>query len=294
VRQASAWPPAATSVMDAEELRAEQLERWERAAAGWGRRATQMRESSLAVSEWMIEHLAPEPGQTVLELAAGPGDTGFLAAARIAPGKLISSDASKAMVELARERAAEQGIENVEFKQLQLEWIDLPAASVDAVLCRWGLMLVVDPAAAAREIRRVLRPGGRVALAVWDVAERNPWATIPSRALVELSHAEPPDPNQPGPFALGSPGKLRDLLDSAGFLEVMVETVEVERKFEDADEFLAETRDLSMMFAAAWVRLTAPDRSKVADAIASSLAPYRSEDGSLVLPGRSLVATASA
>jgi SAM-dependent methyltransferase len=280
--------------MDAEDLRSEQFERWERAANGWGRRATRMRESTLAVSQWMIEHLELEPGQTLLELAAGPGDTGFLAAARIAPGKLISSDASKAMTELARERAGEQGIENVEFKQLQLEWIDLPAGSVDAVLCRWGLMLVVDPAAAAREMRRVVRPGGRVALAVWDAAERNPWATIPNRALVDLGRAEPPKPGEPGPFALGSPGKLRDLLESAGFLEVTVEAVEVDRSFDDADEFLAETRDLSMMFAGAWEGLSASERSKLVETIASSLDPYRAAEGSLVVPGRSLVAAASA
>jgi len=253
-----------------------------------------LRESSMAVSEWMIAHLALEPGQTVLELAAGPGDTGFLAAARIAPGKLISSDASNAMVELARRRAREQGIENVEFKQLQLDWIDLLAASVDAVLCRWGVMLVVDPAAAASEMRRVLRPGGRVALAVWDQAERNPWATIPNRALVELGFVDPPDPDEPGPFALGSPEKLQDLLESAGFLEVVVDAVDVGREFENPDEFIAETRDLSMVFATNWERLAPPERSNLADAIASSLARYRSEKGSLRLPGKSLVAAASA
>lgn len=280
--------------MDAEELRTEQLQRWERAATGWGRRAKRMREATGAVSDWMLEQLELEPGQTVLELAAGPGDTGFLAAARISPGRLISSDASEAMVELARKRAQEQGIENVEFKQLQLEWVDLPAASVDAVLCRWGIMLVVDPAAAASEMRRVLRPGGRLALAAWDAAEQNPWATIPNRALVDLGHADPPGPDEPGPFALGSSHKLRDLLESAGFLEVVVEAVVVDREFEDPDEFVAETRDLSMMFAAAWERMAPPERSKLVDTIASGLARYRSDDGSLVVPGRTLVAAASA
>ena len=82
------------------------------------------------------------PGQRVLELAAGPGDTGFMAARLIEPGgTLICSDAVAGMLDVARERAEEQGIDNVEFKQLQLEWIDLPTASVDVVLCRWGVML---------------------------------------------------------------------------------------------------------------------------------------------------------
>src|SRR6202035_3028763 len=147
----------------------------------------------------MVGELTLEPGQRVLELAAGPGDTGFLAAKRISPGgTLISSDASEAMLDIARERARELGVDNVEFVQLQLEWIDLETASVDAALCRWGLMLLVDPAAAAQEIRRVLRPGGRFATAVWGAPEDNPWATTPTRALIELGHAQPPDRDAPG------------------------------------------------------------------------------------------------
>src|SRR5206468_183360 len=117
---------------------AEMAERWERAAAGWGRLADRVRAWGMPVSVWMIEHLGLQPGQRVLELAAGPGDTGFLAAELIAPGgALISSDASSAMLDVARARAEALGIANAEFKQLELEWIDLPTASVDAVLCRW-------------------------------------------------------------------------------------------------------------------------------------------------------------
>ena len=148
----------------------------------------------------MVDALRLQPGQRVLELAAGPGDTGFLAAELIAPGR--DADLQRRRRGDARRSRASarraQRIDNVEFRQLELEWIDLPTASVDAVLCRWGIMLIVDPDAAAREIRRVLRPGGRAALAVWDDAERNPWATIPTPALIELGHAEPPDPAAPG------------------------------------------------------------------------------------------------
>ncbi len=280
--------------MDPDELRAEQQERWQRAAAGWGRRADQLWAMSLPVSEWMVDHLELQPGQTVLELAAGPGDTGFLAAARIKPGKLISSDVSEAMSELARKRAREQGMDNIEFKQLALEWIDLPAASVDAVLCRWGIMLVVDPAAAATEIRRVVRPGGRAAVAVWDTPERNPWATVPNRAMVQLGHAEPPDPSQPGMFSLDSPPKLRDLFGSAGFLDVVIDHVDVDHNFENVDQYLAETLDCSRMFADAWGRLSDGERGELTATIQSAAEPYRTDDGSLNLPGRTLVAVATA
>jgi SAM-dependent methyltransferase len=275
--------------------RAESLDRWERAAEGWGRRADHLRDTAMPVSVWMIDQLALQPGQRVLELAAGPGDTGFLAAELIHPGgTLVCSDGTQAMLELARARATMAGIENVEFARLELEWIDLPTASVDAVLCRWGIMLIVDPEAAAQEIRRILRSGGRAALAVWDSAERNPWATIPGRALVKLGHATPPDPDAPGMFVLSAPGRLQDLLESAGFLDVLVEAVQLDRSYAGVEPYVQETLDLSGVFSEALSGLSHHQRQEVFDEIASLAEPFTEADGSLLLPGRSLVAAAAA
>src|SRR5262249_44817908 len=157
----------------------EVLERWQRAARGWSARADEIRTFGMPVSVWLIDQLALQPGQRVLELAAGPGDTGFMAAELVSPGgTLLSTDAAGPMLDLARERARALGVPNAEFKEVDLQWIDIDTASVDAALCRWGLMFAADPGAALQEIRRVLRPGGRVALAVWADPERNPWATI--------------------------------------------------------------------------------------------------------------------
>ena len=147
---------------DPDEQRAASREAWERAAAGWGKRAERIRDWGMPVSIAMVDALALHPGQRVLELAAGPGDTGFLAAELIEPGgTLISSDGAEAMLEVARARAAQLGVRNVEFKQLELEWIDLETASVDAVLCPLG-----DHAAR--------RSGGRRAGDPPDPAARRP------------------------------------------------------------------------------------------------------------------------
>jgi SAM-dependent methyltransferase len=283
------------SAADPETQRADLRAGWEKAAGGWGNQADQIRQLGMPVSMWMVDHLGLQPGQRVLELAAGPGDTGFLAAELVRPGgTLISSDGAEAMVEVARERAQAMGLDNVEFKQLELEWIDLPTASVDAILCRWGLMLTVDRAAAVQEMRRVLKPGGHLALAVWDEPQHNVWATAPNTALIEIGAAQPPDPDAPGMFTLAAPGVLPELLESAGFTDVLVESVEIERTYTDLDEYLSELFDLSQAFKRGVDQLSVAQRAGVRRDIADLLTPFTVADGSLRLPGRSLAALASA
>jgi ubiquinone/menaquinone biosynthesis C-methylase UbiE len=269
---------------------------WERAATGWGKRAELVRDWGMPVSVAMIDALALQPGQRVLELAAGPGDTGFMAAELIRPGgTLVSSDGAEAMVNLARGRAREAGIDDgVEFALLELEWIDLPTASVDAVLCRWGIMLTVDPEAAVRETRRVLRSGGKAAFAVWDSPDHNPWATIPGRAMVGLGHAEPPDPDAPGMFALAEPGRLQEVLEDAGFVEVSVEPVALQRRYEHVDQYIQDTVDMSPIFGTTFHELPEAEQEAVIEQIRTGAEPFTSADGSVVLPGSSLVGVGSA
>jgi ubiquinone/menaquinone biosynthesis C-methylase UbiE len=271
------------------------LERWDRGAAGWSRQADAIQEFGMRVSVWMVEQLDLQPGQRVLELAAGPGDTGFLAAELVRPGgSLIASDGSDAMLGVARGRARDLGVTNVEFKHIELEWIDLPTASVDAVLCRWGLMLTADPASALQECRRVLRPGGKIALAVWDVPERNPWATIPTRALLELGLVEQPDPTAPGMFALADSERLRELLEDAGFVEVVVEPVALEREEASVASYLEETLDLSRPFADVKQRLSPEQWAEVVARVEALSEPFGARESDLRFPASSLAASASA
>jgi ubiquinone/menaquinone biosynthesis C-methylase UbiE len=178
---------------------------WDQMATGWDDDRRWVWDASRDVGEWLVEALDPQPGATVLELAAGVGDTGLAAAARLgANGRLISTDFAPAMVEAARRRAEELGVEGAEFRTMDAERMDLEDGSIDGVLCRWGYMLMADPAAALAETRRVLAPGGRVAFSVWGDPAANLWAAIPARVLREHTGGPPPDPHAPGIFAMAS------------------------------------------------------------------------------------------
>jgi len=283
---------------DPDEQRRASLEMWESAAAGWKRRQELLRKIAAPVSAWMLEALAPQSGQRLLELAAGIAETGLLAAELVAPGgSVLISDQAEAMLSAARERAGELGIENVEFRQLNAEWIDLPTATVDGVLCRWGYMLMIDPETALRETRRVLIPGGRVALAVWDRIEANPWSELPWRELVERGIVAPPAPqsgHQPGPFALGDSERLAELLAAAGFTEIEVEGLDFDRRQVDFEEFWESTLDFSGPFHDLVMELPQEQIERLRVGLAARLAPFTAADGSLRLPGRTLVARASA
>ena len=125
---------------------------------------------------------------------------------------MVLSDVAPEMTAIAGRRAAELGLDNVTTAVLDIEHIDEPDASYDVVLCREGLMFALDPGQAAREIRRVLRPGGRLALAVWGPRERNPWlGTVLDSVSAQIGAPVPP-PGIPGPFALDDAARLGGLL----------------------------------------------------------------------------------
>jgi SAM-dependent methyltransferase len=284
--------------LDPAEQRQRSAESWEEAASGWVRRQQMMRDFAAPASHWMVQAINPQPGETVLELAAGLGETGFLAAELVAPGgEVIVSDQARAMLDGARARARELAVENVRFEEFGAEWIDLPVASVDAVLCRFGYMLMTDPLAALIETRRVLRPGGRVGLAVWDDVGANPWALEPTLELIERGLTQPTDDTgdfQPGPFALGKPGAVAELLARGGFTEVLTDEVELIQRHASFDVFWETMLDMSRSFHDSVIERPETEIADIQRALASRLARFQSDDGTLALPGRAVVAVASA
>jgi len=276
--------------------RRESRERWAGSAPGWEARAEMLRRATMPVSAWMVDAIDPQPGHTVLELAAGPGDTGFLAAELIQPGgTLITSDFAPEMLSVAQRRAEAMGIPGVRFRQIDAESsIDLEAASVDGVLCRWGYMLMSDPGTALGETRRVLRPGGRLALAAWTGPEENRWSSIGHGELARRGLSEAAEPDAPGQFRWAQDGLVADQLEAAGFTEPQVELIGFTMRYESFDAWWDAQRDLALRFRQTVDALDPATREDVRAAMRAAAEPHTEPGGGLAFPAQTWVAAASA
>jgi ubiquinone/menaquinone biosynthesis C-methylase UbiE len=246
------------------------------------------------VSERLVELLSPRPGQTIVDLAAGPGDTGFLAAPLVRPGgRLVTTDVAPEMLDTARRRAAELGLDDVEFRVEDIAALSFDDATVDGVLCRWGLMLVPDMDAAAAEIQRVLRTDGRAALAVWGSPDDNDWMTAPGRSALELGLVERPDPEAPGPFRLSADGALETVLRSAGLTVETVEEVRLVWRSPSLDEWWDAVKDTSRMLSTLLERLSPDEAQAVREGAERRLDAWIGANGSVAVPGIARVALAT-
>jgi len=274
-----------------DQLRTQLRRLWGEVAGGWAEHAERVDERSAQLTRKMLEVSAPRPGERVLELACGPGGPGFAAAALVAPGgDVVVSDVTAEMTAIAARRAHERGLESVSCRVLDLEQIDEPDASFDVVLCREGLMLVSDPARAAAEIRRVLAPGGRVAISVWGARERNPWLGVVFDVVSDQLGMPLPPPGLPHPFSLHDSARLTGLLRQAGLSGVTLTELPTPYRAASADEWWTRTQALAGPLSAILASLPDDEATALRDRAAAAIAPYSGPAG-LVIPGVCLLAT---
>lgn len=275
-----------TAQQTAPDIRSRVRGAWAAVAPAWEVHADDLDTRTAMITQRLLALADLAEGDSVLELASGPGGVGLAAADRVGPqGHVVISDIVSAMADAARRRAADRGLRNVTTKVLDLEDIAEPDAGFDAVLCREGLMFAVDPAHAVAEMLRVLRHSGTVAVAVWADKSANPWLGLLLDAITEATGIAVPPPGGPGPFALGNPERLHALFADAGFTDLVLDTVPAPVH---APSFGAWWERIRQVAGPAVMVLNSVDEStqqRIRERLHADVRQYEGPTGELRLPG---------
>jgi SAM-dependent methyltransferase len=283
-----AMGPASTAAEDGG-LRASLRAIWASVAPSWGELAERVDTRGAVVAQAMLDSAGLQRGERVLELACGPGGVGMAAAAIVGPGgAVVLSDIAPEMIAIAAERAKDAGLTNVTTREVDLERIDYPEEAFDTVLCREGLMLVPDPASAVREVRRILRPGGRAVFAVWGPRDRNPWLGALFDAVTAQTGLPVPPPGVPGPFSLAAPGALGELLTAAGFTGISVREIPTPMSTSSVDEWWSLVPSLAGPLARVLQSLPAEVSAAIRGRVDVAMVDFATPEG-YELPGVSIL-----
>jgi SAM-dependent methyltransferase len=195
----------------------EVISRWSGSAPFWEKHHEIIRQMFAPITQALVEHSQIASRQVVLDIATGPGEPALSLAALVGPeGKIFGIDPIPEMVAAARRAAERLGLRNVQFDVAFADHLPFQADTFDAVISRFGVMFFPSPVDAIREMLRVLKPGRKLALAVWLSQERNPFHHSFARVIDRYIDSPPPAPDALDPFRFAAPGKLRKVFNQAG------------------------------------------------------------------------------
>jgi ubiquinone/menaquinone biosynthesis C-methylase UbiE len=200
-----------------EEIREQQKASWNAFSIGWQKWDCLLMGFSKPMGNEIIRMLNPKDAEIVLDVASGTGEPGLSIAKKLSGGKVVISDLSKNMIQIAQGKATRSGIENIETAVCDVCELPFPDNTFDAISCRFGFMFFPDMLLAAKEMMRVLKPGGRVATAVWNIPEKNFWVTAFSSVIGRNMQLPSPPPGAPGMFRCAESGLIQNLFQQAGF-----------------------------------------------------------------------------
>jgi ubiquinone/menaquinone biosynthesis C-methylase UbiE len=265
------------SPADAQHYNDRQRQQWDRVAAGWEKWWRTIEDGAQHVNDRLIDLAEIAPGKRVLDIATGIGEPALSAAIRIGPaGRVVATDVSQRMLDIARTRASAAGLTNVEFLEADAGSLDFPDDSFDAVLCRWGITSLPDYSSLLVEIRRMLAPNGSFATSVWDEASRLPLISTAMTIAQEMfQSAPPPQESKPEVQEEG----LEGAMIRAGFADVRAKKSTVTLEFASTEAFIEYLLDVSPVVAALVSDQPRVRQQEYQDRLAQEFRPYAAVDG---------------
>ncbi len=267
-----------------EEIRNAQRATWARLSTGWEKWDAIIMDQLGPVGAAMIERLGIAEDQQHLDVAAGTGEPGLTIATMAPKGRVVLTDLSAEMLDVAARRASAQGIANVETRVCSADDLPFDDASFDSVSVRFGYMFFPDMAAATAEFVRVLKSGGRLCSSVWIKPDENPWTAIPMQAIAAEVALPPPDPDGPNMFRCAAPGQVSALYERAGLREVAEWDVDVELVTESAAQYWDMISEHVSLAAAALQRVDEAARERIRADVIARLGAFE-EAGTVRVPG---------
>jgi ubiquinone/menaquinone biosynthesis C-methylase UbiE len=251
----SSSPPSSSSSstsFDAEQYKIAQRQTWDSAALGWQRWWQVIEKGAQKISNRLIELAEIRPGQQVLDIATGIGEPSLTAAKLIGTngggGHVLAIDISSQMLAIAKERAVSLGLQDIiEFRESDIEALELPSSSFDAILCRWGLMFLPNLDSTLNHIFLALINGGKFAAAVWSMPSKVPFLSFPMNIVMKQLQLPQPASGVPGPFSLADNNNsiLEGSLSKAGFRNIHIERQNVTFEFASVKDYINHIQDVA-------------------------------------------------
>jgi len=271
-----------------QEIRENQKASWNKFSPGWKKWDLEIHDHLQPAADGIIGLLKPEGSQLILDVAAGTGEPGFSIARLLTGGKVIITDLADDMLDIARERASEKEITNVEFRACDVSELPFAGNTFDGVSCRMGFMFFPDMLLAAKEILRVLKPGGRIATAVWSSADKNFWATAIGETINRNMQLPVPPPEAPGIFRCGKNGLMKSIFNQAGFKNISENEVACKLKYGTAEIYWDMMTEIAAPVVAALSKADDAMKNKIKGEV-YELVKNKYPEGEVIMEGSALL-----
>ncbi|MES2238904.1 MAG: methyltransferase domain-containing protein [Bacteroidota bacterium] len=271
-----------------EQIREQQKDSWNKFSPGWKKWDTLIMEYLYPIGAEMIQRLNPKENETVLDVASGTGQPGISIAKKIGNGKIIFTDLSEGMLEIAREHALKAGIPNFETQVCDVSELPFDDNTFDMISCRLGFMFFPDMQLATKELTRVLKPGGRIATSVWTGPEKNFWITAIGGTINRNMGLTPPPEGAPGMFRCAKTGLIANLFNEAGLKNISESEVLGALNCETAETYWDMMTEIAAPFVAALSKADDAMRAKIKKEVYEKI-NEKFPDSNVSIPSSALV-----